>query len=281
MTSNTNNDRRRRVSLWRRAVYLIEKLRYWLHQRSEPKRAPRFAEELAPLLEEIDAAQESIIGPEGRSLICEATGDVERAIFHRELEVQYIQRLHESFRESPHPSGALIGYDYADLRDRYGRLARLHRQAGDIEKAVAALEASRNLCAKHHVEFTDANVLVECIVEKWFQSSVTRAGKVKPLIAHTSGGPLSLGSATGLTWTSFYPTLTSSLSTVADEVTTAFLPGEHIVKITLPWAYPASAPAMAVARHEAEFQYREPSRSQPVYRTSRHRNPRIEELAGV
>src|SRR5262249_50628769 len=96
MNTHCPPTRRRFATPWDEIQYLREKVLFWFYgTRSRPDRARPFARRLAKLLPAVDSKQESILGQECRSLICELNGDLAGAIRHREREITRIRRLHE------------------------------------------------------------------------------------------------------------------------------------------------------------------------------------------
>lgn len=161
--------RRKFTSIRDKAEYLYDNLLYWLYEREEPNRARPFAERLARMLSE-EAAGEEAIFPEGCwSLICEARRDIIGAIRHRENEIRLMERLHEISDNSPTREGILKIYGYDDLSDRLDLLALLYREAGNLDRAIEALEKSKRLCEMHGIRFDGEDILEECLEERLFQ----------------------------------------------------------------------------------------------------------------
>ena len=68
--------RRKFAHAWDEIQYLYDKLLYWFYgEHPRPDRARRYARRLSKLLQRCDTNEESILGQECRSLICELRGE--------------------------------------------------------------------------------------------------------------------------------------------------------------------------------------------------------------
>jgi tetratricopeptide (TPR) repeat protein len=159
-------DRRKFAGDREEMEYLYHKLLYWLYEREDTPRARVYADRLENLLRKIDAKQQSIFGQECRSLIYETKGDLPNAILHRQKEIRYIRRLQEISVGTPTEKIALDNYGYADLSDRLDLLATLYHAAGQLDRALATLEESKQLCKEHRIRFDAADLLAEYREEK-------------------------------------------------------------------------------------------------------------------
>jgi len=156
--------RRRFAGVRDEMEYLYHKLLYWMYEQQDRARARAFAERLARLVTRAD--RDSIFPEECRSLICEARGDLRGAIRHRENEVRLVNRLREISRNTLHEKDVFRLYGHEDLSDRLDLLATLYHDSGDLEKAIATLRESEQLCRRHGVSFDGSDVLEECLKEK-------------------------------------------------------------------------------------------------------------------
>ena len=159
-------DRRKFADEWDEIGYLYDKLLYWLYRREDAARARPYAERLLPLLSRVTPDHEAIFGEECWSLVCEAKGDLPRAIEHRENEIRLIRRLHQKSRNTPHEDLVFKDYGYADLSDRLDLLAVLYHDSGDLDKALEALQESKRLCEEHGVKFDGDDILQEYLRER-------------------------------------------------------------------------------------------------------------------
>jgi hypothetical protein len=159
-------DRRKFANAWDEIEYLYSKLLYWLYQREDNGKARRYADRLERILRKADPNGDAILGQECRSLICETRGDLAAAIKHRENEIRLIRRLHESIRNTPHQEFALKDYGYDALSDRLDLLATVHRENGNLNKALAVLRESQELCKANGIRFDGEDLLQKYAEEK-------------------------------------------------------------------------------------------------------------------
>jgi hypothetical protein len=146
--------------------YLYHKLLYWLYGREDRTRADAFADRLARLLRRASPGHDAIFPEECWSLIYETKRDFRKAIKHRENEIRLIRRLHEISRDKPFEAVALKNYGYADLSDRLDLLATLYHDSDNLEKAIAVLRESKDLCKSHGIRFDGEDILEEYMKEK-------------------------------------------------------------------------------------------------------------------
>jgi hypothetical protein len=158
--------RRTFADVWDEIDYLYQKLLYWLYEREAPSRAKIYADRLAKLLPKADPDHAAILGEECWSLVWETRGSLQKAIEHREHEVRLIRRLHKLSHGKPHEAVALKGYGYADLSDRLDLLATLYHDAGKLDKALATLRESKQVCQAHGIPFDGEDLLQEYSEEK-------------------------------------------------------------------------------------------------------------------
>jgi tetratricopeptide (TPR) repeat protein len=166
MKSKAPPSRRKFADAWDEIDYLYHKLLYWLYDRGDPRKAQEFCDRLEQLLDRESPGVETVRGEECRSLISEARGDLGGAIAHREREIRLMKRLLEAAMNSPGKDYVLRNYNYGDLSDRLDLLAVLYHDTGDLDRAIATLQESRQLCLEHRGEFDGQDVLEEYLCEK-------------------------------------------------------------------------------------------------------------------
>lgn len=164
--------RRKSAGRWDEIEYLYGKLLYWLYQAEDRSKARRYAGRLAPLLRKASPEHDAILAEECWSLVYEARGDLPKAITHRENETRLIRTLHEACRNTAVRDVALQGYDYDDLSDRLDLLAVLYHDNGDLGRAIAVLEQSKQLCEAHGIAFDGEDLLKE-----YTQENAARLGE--------------------------------------------------------------------------------------------------------
>jgi tetratricopeptide (TPR) repeat protein len=158
--------RRKFANEWDEIGYLYDKLLYWLYQREDVGKARRYAERLERLLRKADPEHKSIFGEECRSLVHETQGDLQKATERRKNEIRLIRRLHEISRNAPSENLLLRDYGYDALSDRLDLLATLYHDTGQLDKAINALEESKQLCQTHGIPFDGEDLLQEYLGEK-------------------------------------------------------------------------------------------------------------------
>jgi hypothetical protein len=145
---------------------LYDRLVYWLYERQDARRARKLASRLSQVLAKLGPEAGAIFGEECQSLIHEASGELPKAIKHREEEIRLIRRLHEISRGTPGEAFAIGQYDYSDLRDRLELLAILYHDSGDLTKALSLLEAAKQLSLEHGIPFDSEDLLREYLDER-------------------------------------------------------------------------------------------------------------------
>lgn len=175
MPTESPPTRRKFAHRWDEVDYLYGKLLYWFYDRQEPRRALPFAQRLERLLRGDASDLGAIFVEECRSLIAELAGDLPEAIAHRESEIRLIRRLHEMARNTPHERFVLGRYGYDDLRDRLDLLATLYHDNGDLDKAIAALQESQQLCKRHGIKYDGRKILQEYTAEKAAQNGASQS----------------------------------------------------------------------------------------------------------
>lgn len=130
------------------------------------------ANRLNRLLKRYNQEPESIFVEECRSLICEAKGDLEHAIKHRENEIKLIRQLHKLSQGTESEDFAINQYTYADLSERLDILAMLRHSIGDLEQAIKTLLESKQLCADNGVKFDGEDILQDYIQEYFKRSTL-------------------------------------------------------------------------------------------------------------
>jgi tetratricopeptide (TPR) repeat protein len=164
--------RRKFRSAWDEIYYLYHKILYWFYQQEDRRGALRFAPRLEVLLQKADPQEEAISGHECRSVLAELHGDLPAAIQHREKEIRLIRRLWEITPAKEFPP---FGLGPDDLSDRLDLLAILYHDTGKLEKAIAILQESRQLCQKHRVPFDGKDLLRDYQVEQRNKLQTVRA----------------------------------------------------------------------------------------------------------
>jgi hypothetical protein len=106
------------------------------------------------------------LGEAAWSLLYEVKRDLRRAIVCRESEIKLIHRLWEISPGTPREESVLKNYGPSDLSDRYDLLAILYHDVGDLDKAIAVLRESKNLCEFHGIRFDGQDLLGAYLAEK-------------------------------------------------------------------------------------------------------------------
>lgn len=149
--------RKRFSDEWDEALYNYTKLLHWLYGEQNEKRGKPFATRIIEIFEKISVEDLEVIGCEALSLAHECFGDLNEAIFYRELEIARIEK---------HVKTKNIYYDYCDLGDRYDLLSILYMQYDepkDIDKAISLLHKSKKLANKHGHEFDGQDILDDAL----------------------------------------------------------------------------------------------------------------------
>lgn len=157
--------RRTFVSTWDEISYLYHKLLYWLYGRGKEVSARRFGGRLKKLLEHADPAHHAILGEECWSLVCEAEGDLVRAIQFREHEIHLMTRALKL--AGPNRRELPAGYpDYDDLLDRFVLLAMLHNKIGDTSTAIHRLRRAQRFAVAHGLPFNAGDLLSDYRIQQ-------------------------------------------------------------------------------------------------------------------
>ena len=173
MKTKTPLRRRKFANEWDEIGYLYDKLLYWLFRREDKRRALPYAHRLERVLATVAPGHQAIFGEECWSLVYEAKADLTKAIKHRENEIRLIRRLHDISRKG---DPALKDYAISDLSDRLDLLAMLYRDSGNLERAIALLRESKQLCESHAVPFDGEDLLQEYLTEKRHNRNGRRLG---------------------------------------------------------------------------------------------------------
>src|SRR5262245_27388240 len=139
MATKSGAVRRKFSDVWDEIDYLYHKVLSWFYDRGNRAKALPYCRRLEALLPEADPEGQAILAEECRSLVAEVKGDLRDAIRFREHEIELIKELHRLTADSPEKEFARSGYDYEGLSDQLDLLAALYHEAGDLEKALAAL----------------------------------------------------------------------------------------------------------------------------------------------
>jgi hypothetical protein len=160
-------DRRKFADVRDEMEYLYHKLLYWLYERGDAAHARTFAERLARLLSRKYPGKGAIFPEECWSLICEARGDLQGAIAHRQNEIQLIKRLHEISQNGPQHEAIRQLYSYGDLIERLQLLAGLYLENGQVYRAFETFQETKQLCAEHGITFDgDDSLLLDATGER-------------------------------------------------------------------------------------------------------------------
>ena len=127
-------------------------------------RSRKIANRLGGVLAKLDPKRESIFIEECRSLVSEALGDLEKAIWHRENEIRLVPRLLQLAKESSTEDVVHSAYNYSDLQERLHILAMLYGDVGDVHRAIELLQESKKLGADQRVT-SDAEELLRSVPE--------------------------------------------------------------------------------------------------------------------
>jgi hypothetical protein len=123
------------ANTWGELDYLCKKIRYWLYTRKQKARAKRFLDSLVRVLHDLPENDLAILREEGLALLYELRGKLEKAIVHRQREIELMQRLHRSADATK----------YTDATRAY---MFLDRDTSDLENRRVILEALRKANAK-------------------------------------------------------------------------------------------------------------------------------------
>jgi hypothetical protein len=163
----TKHDKHRKLANdWDEIGDLYDQLLYSLYRQEDARQARQFADQLEQLLPKADPTHDAIFSEECWSLVFEAKGKLEKAITHREREIDLIRCLHKISRGKPDEELVFSQYGYDDLSDRLNLLAILYHDAGDADKAIRTLEESKRLCADRGITFDGKEMLREYSEER-------------------------------------------------------------------------------------------------------------------
>ncbi len=140
---------------------LYHELLKWYFDECDFPRARKVAIQLEHLLNTLPEYAHSIRGEEIRAIIAELNDDLEEAIHSREAEIRKIMALHNLTINTPNWPSILKRYDFSDVSDRLDLLAALYDKSGDIGRAVAILNESKQLCLSHQIPFDAQDLLDE------------------------------------------------------------------------------------------------------------------------
>jgi hypothetical protein len=138
---------------------LYSELLHLFYDREDREQAEKLARRLEAALAAPPDIAGSIRAEEVRSLLAELRGDFAEAARSREAEIRKILELHLLSINTPNWPFVFRQYDYSDLSDRLDLLAILYAEQGDLERAVATLLESKQLCEAHQVPFDGKDLL--------------------------------------------------------------------------------------------------------------------------
>ena len=132
---------------WPQAVGLYQSLLRHFYARNDTAKAAPLALRLLRALDRLDPKAKSLPGNEYRAVIAEVDGDYPSAVAYRVRELRMLDRL---ARSGQLPT---VGLTWSDLADRLDLLAIAYQNAGQLDRAWAAIERSERLCTEHDLEF--------------------------------------------------------------------------------------------------------------------------------
>jgi hypothetical protein len=138
---------------------LYSQLLHLFYDKADREQAETVARRLEGTLAARPDLAGSIRAEEVRSLLAELRGDLAEAARSREAEIRKILELHLLSVNTPSWPFVLRQYDYSDLSDRLDLLAILYADQGDLDRAVATLQESKQLCESHGVPFDGKDLL--------------------------------------------------------------------------------------------------------------------------
>lgn len=118
---------------WGELDYLCERIHYWWYTRQDKRPAKRFLDRLERVLASLPADEMAILREEGLALLHELKSEKKAAIKHRRHEIELMERLHRSVRDSVKngdydakmAASILMGRDVNALNERQAILKRL------------------------------------------------------------------------------------------------------------------------------------------------------------
>jgi hypothetical protein len=85
---------------WGELDYLCRKVSFWLYERGDRSAARRYFERLSETLSRLPKKESAIVREEGLALLHELEGELDRAIAHRQQEINLMRKLHASVAKS-------------------------------------------------------------------------------------------------------------------------------------------------------------------------------------
>lgn len=161
---NTPTGTRQKIALWDEIKDLHERLLHWYYGKHDRTRALKYCHRLKELLEEASPDHQAALGEECWSLIWELKGNLDEAIRYRKRGIKIIKALRRKVR--PGLKWLSEVYKPIDLADRLDLLAILHFEAGQLNKAIQVLRASKKLCQAHRVPFGGAEMLHDYLIKQ-------------------------------------------------------------------------------------------------------------------
>lgn len=89
-----------RPAIWGELSKVCERVHAHLYESGNRAAARKYSSRLRQITEELPENDVAIVRAEALALLCELTDDLPAAIEHRTREIELIERLHESVRES-------------------------------------------------------------------------------------------------------------------------------------------------------------------------------------
>ncbi len=161
MTRKAIRDRQKPAEVADETESLYQELLHWFYEKANRERAQKVARRLEAALAARPDVADSIRGEEIRSLLAELRGDLTEAIRSRESEIRKIFELHSLARDTPGWDYVRRQYDYGDVSDRLDLLAALYADQGDLDRAIATLQESKQFSEAHQIPFDGQDLLDE------------------------------------------------------------------------------------------------------------------------
>ena len=185
MTSKATSSRSQKKSLLEGADSLYSEFLRLFYDEGDRRGARKIAPRLVAFLNAEPEFAASIRGEEVRSLLAELRGDFLEAIRSREAEVRKILELHALALKDSTWEYVSRQYDHADVSDRLDILAILYDRVGDLTRAKATLQESRDYCASHGIPFDGQEILDELRKSRRTrpQARAKRSGKLNDTVS--------------------------------------------------------------------------------------------------
>ncbi|HEV3258018.1 MAG TPA: hypothetical protein VG013_14130 [Gemmataceae bacterium] len=161
MTNKARHNRREPVPGADGIEALYVELLHLFYEEGNREQAQKVASRLEDTLAARTDFAGSIRAEEIRSLLAELRGDLAEAIHSREAEIRKILELHVLAVKTPSWQHVVRLYDFSDVSDRLDLLAILYDEQGNLDRARATLQESKEFCESHHIPFDGQDLLDE------------------------------------------------------------------------------------------------------------------------